>query len=238
MEFIDRIKGEEQYAPMGDFDTVPSKPKVPVLKSLLERGFTREMFEKWDVVWDEDRGAMRIPIMSKRGDLQGRIWRYPEGVNPKYKYETGFQRSETLYGLWRLGTVVTDVVLVEGPLDAIWVQEAGLSGLAILGSSLSETQAQIVRRLKAKRVLLCFDNDPAGSLAAQKATGLLKQYGCWVYRVKLGKRWNDIQEVPIDKVPKILANIELSVNGSGMIHHKFKRWTGATKANDKGIWRK
>ena len=208
-----------------------------MLKSLVKRGFTREMFDKWGIQWDEDKGAMRLPIMNRDGKLQSNIWRYPEGVTPKYRYEKGFQRSETLYGLWRLGTVVTDVVLVEGPLDAIWVQEAGWNGLAILGSSLSESQAMIIRRLKPKRILLCLDNDPAGMLATQKAASLLKTNGCWVYRVKLPQRWKDIQEVPRDRVNNILKRIELSVNGKGMIHSRFRRWTNSTKSNSNGIWR-
>ncbi len=240
MEFVERIRGNEKYAPMEEAPDATPKPKAPVLKSLLDRGFTREILEKWDIVWDAERGAMRIPVYSRSGDAEGSIWRYPEGVQPKYRYETGFQRSETLYGLWRLSLAVTDVVLVEGPLDAVWVQEAGWSCLAILGSSLSEAQARIVSHLKAKRVLLCFDNDPAGVIASQKAAALLKQNGCWVYRVKLPSRWKDIQEVPNDRVKDVLKRLELSVNGHGMLHSRYKRWS-TTKQLDKlksnGIWR-
>lgn len=241
MEFIERVRQDEQYAPMEDFKPEPEKPKAPVLKSLLSRGFTREMFAKWGIVWDEKRGAMRLPILNRRGDLEGNIWRYPEGIQPKYRYEHGFQRSETLYGLWRLGRNLTDgmVVLVEGPLDAIWVQEAGLAGLAILGSSLSETQAKIVSHLKARRVLLCFDNDPAGAIATNKAAQLLRDTGCWVYRVKLPQRWNDIQEVPSDRVRNVLGRVELSLNGRGIVHPKYRRWTPSTSTNaNNGIWRK
>lgn len=245
MEFLELIRKHDEYAPMVETDTAPPKPKTPVLKSLLARGFTRKMFEKWSIVWDDDRGAMRIPIMSKEGEQQGSIWRYPEGVDPKYRYEKGFQRSETLYGLWRLGQTVADIVLVEGPLDAVWVQEAGWDGLAILGSSLSDTQARIVYDLKPKRVLICFDNDPAGIIATQKAAKLLKETGCWVYKVKLPERWNDIQEVPNERVSDVLKRTELSVNGKGMIHPKFKRWgntDGITHKNldnlkSNGIWR-
>lgn len=238
MEFIERIKVDDQYAPLENIDSVPEKPKEPILKSLLDRGFTREMFEKWGIVWDEKIGAMRFPILDMGGQTESNLWRYPEGVTPKYRYEPGFKRSETLYGLWRLDSVLGDVVLVEGPLDAVWVQEAGLSGLAILGSSLSESQAKMISQLKANRVILCFDNDPAGIIATQKATSLLKENGCWVYKVKLPKRWGDIQEVPNDRVSGILARAELSVNGKGMVHFKYRRWsTKREKSNSSGIWR-
>ncbi len=237
MEFVERIRQDKQYAPLGEAEPAPEKPKTPILKSLLKRGFTRDMLAKWSIQWDEEHGAMRLPIMDKKGEKQGHIYRYPEGVEPKYRYEQGFQRSETLYGLWRLSTAVTSVVLVEGPLDAIWVQEAGWDGLAILGSSLSEAQAKIVYNLKPRRVLLCFDNDPAGTIASQKAAGLLKASGCWVYRVKLPERWKDIQEVPNDRVDNILKNVEMSVNGKGMIHSKYKRWSRNKKQVSSGIWR-
>lgn len=86
MEFLERIRREPEYAPM------PSSPSAivgtvqkPILKSLLERGFTREIFAKWDIEWDSQAGAMRLPVYNPTGALQGRIWRFPQGVQPKHQ---------------------------------------------------------------------------------------------------------------------------------------------------------
>ena len=238
MQFVERIRVDEQYAPLKA--TEYEKPKTPMLKSLVDRGFTRPMLDKWDIVWDEDVGAMRLPIYDRWGKIDGKIWRYPEGVQPKYRYERGFQRSETLYGLWKFGldSSIGDLILVEGPLDCVWVHEAGLNVLAILGSSLSETQVLIVKDLHPKRILLCFDNDPAGQLATLKAASLLKASGCWVYRVKMPERWKDIQEVPLEKVVNVMKKMELSVNGKGMVHSKYRRWSGTKTGRISGIWRR
>src|SRR3990167_3191522 len=152
MEFVERIKRNGSYAPLENINYPQTKP-APVLKSLLDRGFTRAILEKWNIVWDTVVGAMCLPIYDATGTLQGKIWRFPVGIEPKYRYQTGFHRSETLYGLWKLPTKLQILVLVEGPLDAIWVREAGLPALAILGSSMSEIQAQIIYRLHSPKVV-------------------------------------------------------------------------------------
>jgi len=237
LDFIERIRKDPEYAPF-DPTTSSAQPKKPVLKSLLERGFSREILQKWDIGWDTEVKGMRLPVYSRTGALQGLIWRFPVGVQPKYRYQLGFERSKTLYGLWRLSTKITQVVLVEGPLDAIWVQEAGIAALAILGSSLSEQQAHIIQELRPNRVLLCFDNDAAGKQATSGAVGLLQREGCWVYKVRLPAKIKDVQEVENAKVVDVLANIELCVNGKGMLHPRYKRWERTSQApNGNGIWK-
>ena len=195
--------------------------------------------EKWNIVWDTVVGAMCLPIYDATGTLQGKIWRFPVGIEPKYRYQTGFHRSETLYGLWKLPTKLQILVLVEGPLDAIWVREAGLPALAILGSSMSEIQAQIIYRLHSPKVVLCFDNDDAGHKADHQAVRQLRQGGCWVYRAKLPVGKKDIQEVPCEKVVSLLNHAELCVNSKGMIHPKYRRWYPEySKMNSSNsIWR-
>ncbi len=241
MEFVERIKKDGHYAPLSEITTaLPSKPKTPVLKSLLNRGFTREILEKWSIEWDAKVGAMHIPIYSRSGNKEGSIWRFPEGIEPKYRYEQGFQRSNTLYGLWRLPEMKgKPLVLVEGPLDAIWVQEhAQLPALAILGSSLSDTQISIILREKPSRVILCFDNDPAGNIASSKAANQLRNEGAWIYSVKMPLKYKDIQEVPHDKVATVLKNQELYHRGKGIVHPRYKRWDGKTAEKTGGIWRR
>lgn len=238
IEFIERVRKDPEYAPLGAPTSPLEQLKKPVLNSLLERGFSREILDKWDIGWDAKVKGMRLPVYSRTGGLEGLIWRFPVGVEPKYRYQVGFERSKTLYGLWRLSTKIAQIVLVEGPLDAIWVQEAGIAALAILGSSLSEQQAHIIQQLRPSRVLLCFDNDAAGKHATSGAVGLLQREGCWVYKVALPKRVKDVQEVKCADVVNVLSKVELCVNGKGMLHSRYRRWVqpGQSPKGD-GIWK-
>lgn len=233
MDFVERVRHSSSITPIQQTSKVELKP---VLKSLLERGFTREILTGWGINWDPEVHGMMLPVYDRTGELQGRIWRFPEGIIPKYRYAAGFEKSHILYGLWKLASRSPQVILVEGPLDAIWVQEAGFPGLAILGSTLSEQQAQLVVSLHPSKVILCFDNDEAGKLAGQKAVLTLKQKGCWVYKAKLPSKYKDIQEVQSKDVGKVLSNAELCVNGKGMVHPRYKRWFGKATASN-GIWK-
>ena len=235
IQFIERVRKDPDYAPIVTAQETPQQSKTPVLKSLLQRGFTRDVLLKWCIEWDSKFQAMRLPCLTRTGDLVGNIWRYPEGIVPKYRYQPDFPRNSVLYGLWRLSASIKRLVLVEGPLDAIWVQEAGVAAVAILGSSLSEEQVALIMLAGVQQVVLCFDNDAAGKQAAYRAVPMLRAQGCWVYRTSLPRKYNDVQEVPNERVAGLLDKAELSVNGSGMVHPRYQHWFG--RPVNKGIWK-
>lgn len=212
--------------------------EIPMLQSWADRGFTTAMLLKWGIQWDEDVHAMRIPVLTDGGAIVAHIWRAPEGVEPKYRYDAGFAKSNALFGLWRLPNPCRErVVLVEGPLDAIWVQDCGIPCVAILGSSLSEDQLDLLLAHGIRKVVLCFDNDSAGVQATYNARGILKKAGLWAYQAHLPGRYKDIQEVEHGAVEAVIASAELSVNGTGTVHPRFQRWLGGAK-QVASIWRK
>ena len=216
-----------------DGDFVPVQPdrydaeKTPILRSWSERGITPRMIHRWGIEWDDDVKAMRFPVYGLKGEVLWSIWRAPEGVMPKYRYQRGAKKSMVLYGLWRLPSELTHVVLVEGPLDALWVQEAGWPGVAVLGSRMSREQLGLLMERKVGRVIICSDNDEAGDKLASEAIRDLRRSGLWVLRVQIPKRYKDIQEVALGAVPHLLQQAQLCVNGGGgMIGKRFQHWLG------------
>lgn len=234
VELIARLKRHGQFA-----EGVP-KPyqakEEPMLKSWAERGFTSAMLVKWGIVWDREIHAMRIPVLSEEGNQVANIWRAPEGVEPKYRYDAGFAKSEFLFGLWRLTNPLPMIVLVEGPLDAIWVQDCGVPCVAILGGDFSSDQLELLISRSVRKAVLCFDNDVAGANATFNARDKLRAAGMWVYRVRLPSRYKDIQEVPHEKVVTLVAESELSVKGN-IVHPRFQRWVGNEEQVGSSIWR-
>src|SRR3990167_9571324 len=101
MQFFERLRRDPDYAPIG-VPYTPVADKAPMLRSMLARGFTRPMFAKWDVAWDAEHSAMRMPVLSAQQQELGTIWRLPEGREPKYRYNEGFARNKALYGIGRL----------------------------------------------------------------------------------------------------------------------------------------
>ncbi len=235
MELIAALKRSGQFV-----EGVPEPyeaKKEPMLKSWADRGFTSEMLVKWGIKWDPEIHAMRIPVLTEDGEHQANIWRAPEGVEPPYRYDPGFPKSEVLFGLWRLSRPLPSVVLVEGPLDAIWVQSCDIPCVAVLGSDLSDEQVSLLSARSVRKVTLCFDNDAAGAHVTYEAKITLRRAGMWVYRVALPGKYNDIQNAPRKEVGGLIANAKIIISRGGTVHPRFKRWTGGEET-ESSVWRR
>lgn len=223
MELVERMRRDPDWAALRQ--PLPPAESRPILRSWLERGFTAAILDHWGIRWDPQVNAMAIPVCDAAGASAGDIWRAPEGVEPKYRYAQGFRRREILFGVWRLPAVSVEIVLVEGPLDAVWGQEAGLPTCGLLGASLSEEQIALLRQRGARRITLCFDNDPTGERATKTAAVELRKAGLWVFRARLPSRYKDIQEVPLAAAKSLVeSRRQLAANGHGVVALRYQRW--------------
>jgi len=199
------------------------------LSSLIERGFTPSMLERWGIAYNEDVKAIEIPCYTEANRFLGYIFKNAEGQKPKYRHPEGFPRSEFLFGARKLVEAGLDgakeVFLVEGPLDAIWLQEAGFQAVAVLGTRLTQGQVDLLYRIRVHRTALCFDNDVPGKMATAVAVELLRSVGgMWVTMVALPERYKDIQEVPFADIPTVVEDRHLCINGRRLIPVGLERW--------------
>src|SRR5690606_29659918 len=78
-----------------------------------------------------------------------------------------------------------EAILFEGYLDVISAYQAGIqNSIATLGTSLSETQARLLRRY-VDSVIICYDADQAGQTATNKAAKVLQDVGLSVKVARL-----------------------------------------------------
>jgi DNA primase len=146
-------------------------PAHPYLQS---RGVTQELAERFGVGYFSGRGSMHgrlvFPIHNKTGELVAYAGRAIDESKPKYKFPAGFHKSLELYNLHRTiekGNPKRRIVIVEGFFDCLKVSAAGFPCVALMGSSISEVQAElVVRHFKAAYVLL--DGDEAGQRGAEE----------------------------------------------------------------------
>ena len=237
MELVDRLQvllPPPKVRPQPTEQIQPSGMLDSSLEFLVKRGFDQPLIEEWGILWNPDIPAVEIPAKDVEGKFVGYIWRMPQG-EPKYRHPPGFPRAQFLFGLDRVSKE-KEVILTEGPLDAIWVQAAGSPGVAVLGSYLTEGQVLILQQAGVRSVTLCFDNDPAGAVATELATKLLRSAGFWVFRIDLPQKHKDIQDVPRTKMSAVLAQKHLCLNGIGVIHHRYRRWI-EHEAQASGVWR-
>ena len=129
--------------------------------------------------YDRFRDRLMFPIL----DARGRIVSFGgRAMNPddRAKYLNGpesplFHKGATLYGLPEARRILgaesrgeQAVVVVEGYMDVIACQRAGIPAVAPMGTALTEEQMALLWRVSSEPVL-CFDGDAAGRRAAYRA---------------------------------------------------------------------
>lgn len=137
-----------------------------------------------------------FPIRNVYGDFlawQGRA--LDPTVTPKYWHQS-FVKTDHLYGLYEnLSEIITldQVYIVEGNIDVLTMWQCGYPAVALMGSTLSDTQCLLLRRY-CSRFVLCVDNDPAGEKAAQIAFQGLTNVGMVGYSAYTVEGIKDVTE--------------------------------------------
>lgn len=166
------------YAPSGRTglkDYLVSKGAKPA--ELVQAGLLIQP-EDGGSPYDRFRDRIIFPIT----DMRGRVISFGgRALDPeaKAKYLNGpetdlFNKSHVLYGLYDArkilgaGDADAPLVVVEGYMDVIACQRAGVAAVAGMGTALTEDQMALMWRFHPEPTL-CFDGDAAGQRAAARA---------------------------------------------------------------------
>jgi DNA primase len=143
--------------------------------------------------YDRYRGRIIFPIFSHIGKVLAFAGRILDENKDQPKYinspETKvYHKKEVLYGLHQAKRAIRqtdEVLLVEGYTDVISLSQAGVENVvASSGTALTEGQVQTLHRY-AKRVLLLYDADEAGSRATMRGMDRVLEQGMGAYAVEL-----------------------------------------------------
>jgi DNA primase len=147
--------------------------KLLVECGLISRG------EQGGRLFDRFRRRIMFPIANDSGKIVAFGGRALGDEMPKYMNspETPiYSKSNVLYHMDRAKEALRRsdfAVLVEGYMDAIAVARAGISNVvASCGTSLAEPQIKLLSRFT-KRVIINYDPDNAGQMAAERSVALL-----------------------------------------------------------------
>lgn len=151
---------------------------------LIERGIEPELAEKYGIGFCNAgimKGRIAIPIHNLEGKILAYAGRYadediPDGTD-RYRFPKRFLKSLELYNLHRAVELKKRyLVIVEGYWSAIRLNEAGIPATALMGTSLSPAQAELVREAGFRYAILMLDGDKAGRKAAPDAAFVLSQH--------------------------------------------------------------
>lgn len=159
---------------------------------LGKRGVDESSVSKWRLGWDATEARLVIPAYDERDVLRFLIKRAVRPKDqPKYLYTEGYPKNSLLFGACAIppGMIKSDgLILVEGSLDTILNHQNGLENTAaILGTGISISQAEIISRMRPKRIYLMFDKDIAGITNIEIACKRLRRYPLYVVRLPKGK---------------------------------------------------
>lgn len=159
---------------------------------LLNAGYSPEDLMRAGLAVKSDRGLLgdrfRGRIMFPIHNHSGRVAGFTGRVLPQFETENVgkyvnspetaiFQKSRLLYGFWKSKNFIREansVFLVEGQMDALMSWQAGVRNVAATsGTALTEDHLRTLHRLTDQAVL-SFDNDSAGSAAAERAIDMLE----------------------------------------------------------------
>lgn len=201
----------ETIIPINDVPPMGSYEKGP-FDVLYERGFTKDTLKRWGIRFVSDvelrkakvepgkpetfalQNNIAIPIQDMTGKVAA--WCYRATPNSalwqvesaKYIYTPGLLDvlNRNWFGLYRHQDE-REIAVVEGALDAMWLDQCGIPAVAMLGTSTKQFE-KVEALTRFRRVTIVPDRDGPGLIAAIKLGDRLQSYGTPV-RISLYREW-------------------------------------------------
>lgn len=189
---------------------------------LRKRGFTSDTIRRFDIRYCREQtlqgkraeftitNALAIPIRDASGRLMAWCYRATDDSprylrDLRYIYTPGAELSELWFGLQH-ATSVPHVSVVEGALDAAWLDQNNFPALALLGSKMGDRKILSLQRYKSVTLLADLDNagrlwvNRIGAMIGGRVPLYVAQYRSWMMSAKDARgRATDPQELfPVD----------------------------------------
>ena len=192
-----------------------------------------------DIKTKKDKFLARIifPLQNLRWDFVALAWRITWEWEPKYLNSPAskiYDKSSTLYWLYEARSSITKqdfVIIVEGYMDTISLQEAGFfNTVSVSWTALTQKHINILKRLT-RKIYLCFDNDKAWEQATKLSIEALKNRWIEVRIITIKwakdpdeaiKKWKDFGEFIKSSLTPIWYYIEKSNFKTESIDEKKK----------------
>ena len=148
------------------FEPLPETLVTPAYsRYLAARGIGKETQAMYGVGYGKQRGFTAIPWRMPDGSLANVMYRATRGKLFFYE-KGGHPRRLLVYGIDVVRAVKPKIIaLCEAPIDAMsWYEASGgeIVGIATGGVTISNEQADMIKRTSVETIILAGDNDKAG----------------------------------------------------------------------------
>lgn len=143
------------------------------------RGFPLQTIKRHQLAWDSEDECWLIPFKSPQGEVVNLLKYWPESGDKRNLPELPM----SMYGLDRLSNSDLPILVCEGPLDAIALDQHLRSNKTrdrydvIAVPSAGTFKASWLEFIKGRTVRLCFDNDKAGKEGQERIVKLCRDNG-------------------------------------------------------------
>ncbi len=146
---------------------------------LLRRGLGEDTQDIYEIGRGKHKGFTAIPWRTANGRLANIMYRSTRGKLFFYE-KGGIGRGQLVYGIdVARKKQATTAALCEAPIDAMsWYETTAgkIVGIAVGGVTISQEQADIIKRSSIKTIILAGDNDKAGAKLNEQARKMLRGY--------------------------------------------------------------
>lgn len=152
---------------------------------MYKRYLTNDIIDEFDIGYDKDfklgnsdnvTPCLTFPVRDLTGgtrfiarrSIKGKIYNYPANIN----------KSDFLYGLYEDNKIFGDhycLYVCESMFNALTLIKWGKPAVALLGTG-CYTQYELLKKVNARQLVICLDNDSSGSRGTEKIKEALQTY--------------------------------------------------------------
>jgi DNA primase len=171
----------------------------PPERAIAKRHLTDIAVTRFGLRWDYEESAWILPIYGPTGDLWGWQAKTAEWVRNR---PPGIRKSLTLFGIQVPQPDGMPLILVESPLDAVYLDGLGYAAIASFGAAVSDTQMRLIIE-RTDDLILALDNDRVGR---NETLRLLEER--WHHRmsIEVFNYWNTKKKDPGEMSPEQIEN--------------------------------
>jgi DNA primase len=166
----------EPPVPDADLETTFAQFGSPPERAVTKRHLVDHAVTRFKLRWDDEESAWILPIYGPSGDLWG--WQAKATTWVRNR-PPGIRKSRTLFGIQVSQSDGMPLILVESPLDAVYLDGLGYAAVASFGAAVSDVQMRLIIE-RTGQLTLALDNDKAG---LNETARLLRER--WHHRISI-----------------------------------------------------
>lgn len=199
-----REKKEEELALDSVQIDYDNPDEAALLQPFIERGLSLATLKHFEIGYSKVKSRIVIPVRNPQYKVVGLIGRAVlSEQEPRYLYNKGFKRADVLFNIQN-AKAYSDVIVVEGSVDAMKVKEAGFSNVvATLGAQVSEKQAKMLKKYF-DSITIFSDNDSAGNAMCDAIINLCR--GKNIFTASIPEGFKDPAEMSTEQIQNIINN--------------------------------